>query len=489
MAKILVTGASGFIGKRLIATLLKQNHQVYALVRLKGTTLFPPGNAENDNPHLKIIYGDLRQSNALYELPRDIDAAYYLMHSMSDIVNNLVHIERQVAENFVLALQKTSVKQFIYLGGIIPPQELSEHLKSRLMVEDILKASGVPTTVLRASIIVGSGSASFEIIRDLVEVLPIMIAPKWVNSKCQPIAIRDVLFYLIGVLLNPACYKKTFDIGGPDILTFKEILLKYAEVRNLKRIIISVPVLTPRLSSYWLVLVTSVKFPIAYYLVESMKSDTYCRDQRIHEVLPHECVPYTEAINLAFLKISQNEVTSTWMDSWEINNPDVDILTYIQVPKEGVLQDIRKVPIKGDIDKVVEKIWQIGGKEGWYGYGWLWGMRGWMDKLLGGVGSKRGRRSMTDLNPGDAIGFWRVIKADKKEKHLILFAEMKLPGEAWLEFKVENDPEKGPILVQTATYRPKGLLGRLYWYSLIPFHYFIFGGMARTISDNRDKRD
>lgn len=474
MVKILVTGATGFIGKRLIANLLQDEHEVYALVRIKGTQVFP-----YETPHLIYVWGDLSNPEALQELPGDIEVAYYLMHSMSEIMGDFAELEKKVAQNFVTSLKKTAVKQIIYLGGIIPQQELSRHLQSRLTVENILKESGIPTTILRASIIVGAGGASFEIIRDLVEKLPFMIAPKWIHSLCQPIAIKDILFYLKGVILREGCLNRTFDVGGPDILSFKQMLLEFAKVRGLKRYIISIPLLTPRLSSYWLAFITSVRFSLAYYLVESMKADTYCRDQRIHQVLPHCCLSYVESIKLAFLNISQNEVTSTWMDSWEIHGQNPDIQKYVEVPKYGVLSNCQTLAIDGPIEPVLKKVWAIGGDSGWYAFNWAWKLRGLADKLVGGVGLNRGRRHPSDIHAGDSIDFWRVLKADLKEKHLILFAEMKLPGEAWLEFKIDDtDPAK---LIQTATFRPKGLIGRLYWYMLAPFHYFIFGRMARSL--------
>jgi uncharacterized protein YbjT (DUF2867 family) len=295
MTKILVTGATGFIGKRLIHALLEDGHEVYALVRVKGRQIFA-----YERPNLTLLWGDLRDPQALKDLPADIEVAYYLMHSMSDISSGLLEIERSVAENFVAGIQKTNVLQIIYLGGIIDELEMSIHLKSRLMVESILKKSNIPTTILRASIIIGSGSASFQIIRDLVEKLPVMIAPRWVSSLCQPIAVQDVIIYLQKVMLNPECMNHTFDIGGPDVLTFKEALLRFAKMRNLKRFIISVPVLTPKLSSYWLVFITSVPFSLASYLVESMKGNTYCRENSILNIIPHACLSYEESIERAF---------------------------------------------------------------------------------------------------------------------------------------------------------------------------------------------
>lgn len=477
MSKVFITGANGFVGKRLIIDLLNQGHEVYALCRIKGTKVFT-----EDKPHLHHIWGDLRNPETLKEIPAEIEAAYYLVHSMTEIVGNLVQTEMEVVDQFLKGIKHTKVRQIIYLGGIINDEsKLSPHLKSRLLVETALKKSGIPFTILRASIIIGAGSASFEIIRDLCEKLPVMIAPKWVDSLCQPIAIRDVLFYLSGVLLNDKCMNKTFDIGGPEALTFKEVLLRYAEFRNLKRWIINVPVLTPRLSSYWLVFITSVRYSLCSYLVESMKTNTIVLNDEITKVLPHECVNYKESLELAFQKISQNEVVSSWMDSWEITGTDPSIENYIQVPQEGCLKDERRVPVKDSKIDAIERIWSIGGTTGYYGLDWAWHLRGLMDQLIGGVGLNRGRRHPSEIQVGDSIDFWRVILADKQKGHLILYAGMKVPGEAWLQFQFE-DREGVTYLVQTATFRPKGVLGRLYWYALVPFHFFIFHKMAKALA-------
>lgn len=478
MAKILVTGANGFVGKRLALYLLEQGHEVYALCRIKGAKVF----GDEDIKGLYYIWGDLRNSETIQSIPKEIEAAYYLVHSMSDIVSNLVESECEVLKQFLKCLEPTNVKQIIYLSGIVNDENnLSTHLKSRLLVEKALMSSRYPTTVLRASIIIGAGSASFEIVRDLCEKLPIMIAPKWVKSKCQPIAIADVLYYLSNVLLKPEAYNRVFDIGGPDVLTFKELMLRYAAFRNLKRWIIDVPVLTPRLSSYWLVFITSVRFSLCSYLVESMKSDTVVEKKGINSLLPHDCLKYEDALQLAFQKISQNEITSSWMDSWDILGNDPNIEDYIQVPTEGCLKDIKIAEIRDSKQEALERIWSIGGAKGYYAYDWAWGLRGLIDKFAGGVGLNRGRSHPTQLRAGDAVDFWRVILADKPNCHLILFAGMKVPGEAWLEFELK---EEGSTcnLVQTATFRPKGVLGRLYWFLLMPIHFFLFRKMAKAIA-------
>jgi uncharacterized protein YbjT (DUF2867 family) len=477
MTKILITGANGFVGRRLIVYLLHQGHEIYALCRIKGAKVFV-----EDRPNLHYIWGDLRNPDTLKEMPDGIEAVYYLVHSMSEIVGNLVDTEIEVVEKFLEGLKKTDVKQIIYLGGIINDEKkLSPHLKSRLLVEKALKESGIPYTVLRASIIIGAGSASFEIIRDLCEKLPIMIAPKWVNSLCQPIAISDVLFYLSSVLLNQKCMHKTFDIGGPEAITFKDVMLKYAKFRNLKRWIINVPFLTPRLSSYWLVFITSVRYSLCSYLVESMKTNTIVQLDEIKKIIPHMCLTYQEALALAFEKISQNQVISSWMDSWQMRGINLTIENYSQVPEEGCLKDERRVVVKDSKRAAIERIWRIGGSSGYYAFNWAWHLRGLFDRMIGGVGLNRGRRHPFEIQVGDSVDFWRVILADKDKGHLILYAGMKLPGQAWLQFKFEEKNEQ-LFLVQRATFRPKGLLGRLYWYALIPFHFFIFKKMAKALA-------
>lgn len=477
MAKVLVTGATGFVGKRLIFSLLEQGHEVYALCRIHGIKVFAE---EHSNFH--YLWGDLRNPETLQAFPADLDVAYYLVHSMSEIVNDLSKAEVEVAENFMAGVKKTQIKQIIYLGGIINDEEkLSPHLKSRLLVEATLKNSSIPTTILRASIIIGSGSASFEIIRDLCEKLPFMIAPKWLNSPCQPIAVQDILFYLTHVLLNKECYNKIFDIGGPEILTFKELLINYSDFRNLKRYVFDVPVLTPRLSSLWLVFITSVRFSLCFYLVESIKTSSIVLLSEIQTILPHRCLTFKRALELAFQNIDQNEVVSTWMDAWDIEGSNPNIQHYIEVPKEGCLKDERKYRVIDSKEAAIDRIWRIGGDRGYYSLNWAWKLRGLFDQMIGGVGLNRGRRHPSEIQPGDSIDFWRVIRADKDQGDLILFAGMKMPGEAWLDFKLIQENNDW-FLIQTATLRPKGILGRLYWYALMPFHFFIFKKMAKALA-------
>jgi hypothetical protein len=334
--------------------------------------------------------------------------------------------------------------------------------------------------VLRAAIIIGSGSASFEIIRDLVEKLPVMIAPRWLKTRCQPIGIRNVIEYLQGVMLKQEAFNQSFDIGGADVLTYKEMLLGYAKVRNLKRMIITVPVLSPKLSSLWLYFVTSTSYSLARTLVASMKNEVICNDIRIQKVVPIKIFHYHEALQLAFDKISQKNVVSSWKDAISLDTMNNNFLDFGQVPEHGVMTDQRIVEFERNKNEVIENLWRIGGERGWYFGNWMWRIRGVMDKMVGGVGLRRGRRSEVDLKPGDALDFWRVLIADRENGRLLLYAEMKLPGEAWLEFRIKETNGKS-ALHQTATFQPLGLWGRVYWYLVLPFHGLIFPKMAKGI--------
>lgn len=475
--KILLTGATGYIGKRLIPVLLEQGHQVICCVRNKYRF---PNEGIYKHPNISLFEADFLKEVKFSYIIRNIDAAYYLIHSMSSDVKDFEHLEETSSNNFIKLIKQTTAQQIIYLGGITNEERLSKHLASRKNVEEILKKADIPLTILKAGIIVGSGSASFEIIRDLVEKLPVMITPKWLNTKHQPIAIRNVIQYLTGVLLNPNTFNKTYDIGGPDVLSYKEMLLQFAEVRNLKRYIYTVPVMTPRLSSYWLYFVTSTSYKLAVNLVDSMKIEIIARKNELEKMLEIKPVSYKDAVQLAFQRIEQNMVKSSWKDSLVSSYGKDQLFEHIDVPQYGCYKDVREKEIHGDISKVLTNIWSIGGNRGWYYGNWLWSIRGFLDKLFGGVGLRRGRTSKSEIYPGDTLDFWRVLAADKERRRLLLYAEMKLPGEAWLEFKIVNRKEKN-FLEQTATFRPKGLLGRLYWYSVIPFHTFIFNGMIKNI--------
>lgn len=479
--KILLTGANGYIGKRLLLALTEQGHEVHCTVRDKRR--FRLGERFQHKDLIHVWECDLLDDSACLHLPKEIDVAFYLVHSMSSNANKFNEMEQKMAHNFKTYMDATSAQQIIYLSGIVNDEKLSKHLQSRFNTENILKESKVPVTILRAAIIIGSGSASFEIIRDLVEKLPVMIAPKWLNTRCQPISIRDTLNYLQGVMLQPEAYNCSFDIGGPDVLTYKEMLLQFAEVRKLKRFIITFPVMTPRLSSYWLFFVTSTSYKLAVSLVDSMKNEVVVQNHDIDKIVSTEKIGYKKAVALAFDIIQQSAVISSWKDAVISGKIDRHYTNHIQVPQEACFHDNRSFTFpKEDTQRVLNNLWQIGGKRGWYAYDYLWTLRGFMDKIVGGVGLRRGRRNANHLTEGDALDFWRVLVADKPKKRLLLFAEMKLPGEAWLEFTIEEGKDdKNNILHQNATFRPKGLLGRLYWYSVYPLHFLVFPGMAKGI--------
>lgn len=481
--KILLTGANGYIGMRLLPVLLGDGHEVYCCVRDKSRFPMEP-DAEKG---LYIVEGDFLKPESLDALPLEIDVAYYLIHSMSDQTGNFLDKESAAARSFTGYIGRTTAKQIIYLSGISNSDELSEHLSSRQKVEEVLSSAGVPLTVFRAGIIVGSGSASFEIIRDLVEKLPVMVAPKWLNSKCQPLAVRDVIQYLNAALLNESVYNDTFDIAGPDILTYREMLLAFAEVRGLKRYIYTVPLLTPKLSSLWLYFVTSTSYNLARNLVESMTVDVIAGDNRIQKAIPLKTIGYKEAVHLAFQKISQNIVLSSWKDAMSSSGSTLmNIENFIDVPHHGCFKDHKEVALNRPAEEVLDNIWRIGGGQGWYYGTFLWKIRGYMDKAVGGIGLRRGRRSPTDIHPGDALDFWRVLVSSRAQRRLLLYAEMKLPGEAWLEFRITGS-KGSEMLTQTATFRPKGLFGRVYWYAVWPFHIFVFSGMINRLATHRQQ--
>jgi uncharacterized protein YbjT (DUF2867 family) len=427
---------------------------------------------------VEIIEVDFLNRETLNKIPDDLDGAYYLVHSMTAGTENFKELEKQSALNFRERLNNTSVRHVVYLGGITNALELSQHLTSRKTVEDILIQGNYNFTAIRAGIILGSGSASFEIIRDLVEKLPFMIAPRWLNTPSQPIAIRNVIQALSLSLFNKNTFNQDFDIGGPEILTYKDMLLRFARIRRLQRLIITIPLMTPRLSSFWLYFVTSTSYPLAVNLVNSMRVPVICRNNDISTLLGIELIDYDEAIRLAFERIQQSEVVSSWFDSHVSSGFTGSLSNFIKVPEYGCYKDLKCRKIS-DTDFTLRKIWSIGGVQGWYYANWLWRIRGFLDKIVGGVGLRRGRTNPDKINAGDALDFWRVILADKERKRLLLFAEMKLPGEAWLEFSIDNQQ----VLRQTATFRPRGVFGRLYWFILLPFHFFIFDGMIDQLAE------
>jgi uncharacterized protein YbjT (DUF2867 family) len=468
--RILITGTTGYIAKRLALQLLEDKHELICCVR--DINRIPDEIAEH--PLCSFIKIDFLSPEP-NKVPINIEVAYYLIHSMATDADDFESLERRCAQNFKNLVEATRCKQVIYLSGIVNDHSLSKHLKSRLQVEETLKSKKYALTTFRAGIIVGSGSASFEIIRDIVEKLPVMITPKWLNTKTQPLGIRDVLTYLSGALEKEALYNSSYDIFGPEILTYKEMLLQFAEVRGLKRYIYTLPVLTPKLSSYWLYFVTSTSFQLAQALVDSMKVEVIGKPSDINNHIRIQPMTYKKAVELAFQRIQQNSVISSWKDAVSSGVFKDQLSKHIELPQYGCFKDIRSKTII-DEEFTLNQIWGIGGRNGWYSFNGLWKLRGYVDKLFGGVGLRRGRTHDTYLEAGDPLDFWRVLFADKKDKRLLLFAEMKLPGEAWLEFKIVKDR-----LYQRAVFRPKGVWGRLYWYMISPLHSFVFEGMINAL--------
>lgn len=471
--KVLLTGATGYIGKRILPLLTQKYEKVVCCTRDKDRLAIPKSIAHK----VEVVEVDLLDKKSLENIPKDIDGGYYLVHSMSSSQKDFTSLELQTAQNFRTYIDQTNAQHIVYLSGIVNETALSSHLASRKAVEDELGKGKFHLTTLRAGIVIGSGSASFEIIRDLVEKLPLMITPKWLNTKCQPIGIRDVLRFLEKTLFTEKLYDKNFDIGCPDILSYKEMLLIYAKERGLRRFIFTVPIMTPRLSSYWLFFVTSTTYSLAVSLVDSMKVEVVCRNNDLNKLLGIQPYTYREALQMAFTKIKQNAIVSSWKDSLVSGRIEEDIAEFIKVPRYGCFKDKRKRDMRNKA-ATIQKIWSIGGKVGWYYGNALWKLRGYLDKLVGGVGLRRGRTNIDKIETGDVIDFWRVIYANKAEGKLLLYAEMKLPGDAWLEFKTDKNQ-----LIQTATFRPKGLFGRLYWYAVLPFHGFIFNGMIDKLCE------
>lgn len=480
--RVLLTGANGYIGMRLLPLLRAAGHEVHCLVR--DVQRFAV--AHDPEAGVWVHQADLLEPLDAATLPDRLDAAYYLVHSLSTS-GDFAGLESRAARNFATYVAGTGARQVIYLGGLGDEGALSQHLASRRHVEQVLREGTVPVTVLRAGIIVGSGSASFEIIRDLTEKLPVMVAPKWLRSRTQPIAVRDALGYLVGVLDEPRAIGETFDIGGPEVLTYQSMLLRYAKVRGLRRWVLPVPVLTPRLSSYWLYFVTSTSYPLARNLVDSMTVDVVAHDRRIRDIVPLEPVTYEEAVRLAFQKIEQQSVVSSWKDAVVSSRSDLELDRLVQVPTQGAVHDTRRRALHDPPQQVIDRLWRIGGANGWYHAQWLWWLRGLLDRLAGGTGLRRGRRHPTELRPGDALDFWRVLVANRERGRLLLYAEMRLPGEAWLEFELEPGEDGRPTLRQTATFRPHGLAGRAYWFLVTPLHALVFGGLLRGLVDGRGR--
>jgi uncharacterized protein YbjT (DUF2867 family) len=483
---ILVTGATGYVGGRLIPALLDAGYRVRAMGRsLEKLGCRPWAHHER----IELVQGDVLDLPSLITSTEGCWAAYYLVHSMIAQKEKFVEADRRAARNMVDAAAATGVERIIYLGGLAEAthNSLSKHLKSRIEVAEILQSGSVPTTDLRTPMILGSGSASFEILRYLVERLPVMTTPKWVFSLNQPIAIRDVIAYLIGCLEKEETTGQTFDIGGPVILTYRELLDIYAEEAHLpKRWIIPVPVLTPTLSALWIHLISPVPTSIALPLTEGLTSDAICTDNRIQSIIPQELLSCRDAIRLALDKLKQEQVDTCWMDAGDLLEPEWAHCGDADWAGGTIMNCGYRARLRATAEETWQPIRKIGGKTGWYFGNFLWRMRGIMDRLAGGVGLRRGRRHPSEIGVGDALDFWRVLEVDAPHR-LLLVAEMKTPGEALLEFQITPIGDDQVELQMLSLFLPKGLSGLIYWYVLYPFHQWIFFGMLKSIAKSIGK--
>jgi uncharacterized protein YbjT (DUF2867 family) len=464
---VLVTGATGYIGGRLVPRLLAKGHHVRCVAR-------NPSRLEgHDWPGVEIVPGDLEDPEEAARVLQDIDVAYYLVHSMA-AGKAFRARDRLTALAFGHAAARAGVRRIIYLGGLGDPDKVrSMHLVSRQEVGRCLSYGGVPTIEFRAAVIVGSGSASFEMIRHLIERLPVMIAPTWVDTRCQPIGIRSVLEYLAEALDHPTA-EGIYEIGGEDILTYRDLMLRYARIRGLRRYIVSLPVPKPQLSGRWVDFVTPIPFVIAQPLVESLQTEVVVRDNRARTVFSVKPTGYDVAVGLALTRMAEDSVETTWassLSSLTQDQPEAGTLG----SHEGLLLDRYRRRVKATASQMFDAICTLGGEEGWPVGNFLWQLRGIMDRMVGGVGMRRGRRHPRELRVGDPLDFWRVEALEAG--HLLrLRAEMKLPGRAWLQFEVLPDP-RGCRVEQTAFFEPRGILGYLYWWAVVPFHRFVFPGL------------
>ncbi len=472
--KALVTGASGYVGGRLVPRLLELSHDVTVIVR--------DPNRLNDVPwknSVRVVVGDLKDRAAVDEAVAGQDLVYYLVHSMSQS-RDFAQLERTIAQTVASACEDAGVGRIVYLGGLHPDGELSTHLQSRKEVGDILLASKVPTIVFQAGVIIGSGSASFEMIRHLTEVLPYMPAPKWVRNFIQPIAIRDVLHYLLKAVDLEPSVNRAFDIGGPDVYRYGQLMNGYAVEAGLKqRPIAALPVLTPWLASQWVNLVTPIPRALAVPIIDSLLHDAVMKNHDIDDVIPppkEGLTGYRRAVRLALGKMREGAVETSWRDAAVAGAPADPLPSDPEWAGYTVYTDIRQVTSTASPEALFRTVEAIGGENGWYSLPGAWALRGWMDKMIGGVGLRRGRRDPDHLVTGDALDFWRVESVEQG-KLIRLRAEMKVPGRAWLEWQVEP-AEDGSVLTQRAVFFPHGLGGRLYWLAVMPFHGIVFQGMA-----------
>ncbi|WP_228980300.1 SDR family oxidoreductase [Streptomyces sp. DH12] len=479
----LVTGATGYIGGRLVPELLAAGHRVRCLARSPGKL--------RDHPwagRVEIVRGDVTDEESVTAAMSGVDVAYYLVHSLGT-GSGFEDTDRRAATLFGARARAAGVGRLVYLGGLtpagVPAHRLSAHLRSRDEVGRILLDSGVPTAVLRAAVILGSGSASFEMLRYLTERLPVMVAPSWVGTRIQPIAVRDVLRYLVGAARLPAEVHRAFDVGGPDVLTYRDLMRRYAAVAGLgRRVIVPVPVLSLRLSSLWIGLVTPVPASIARPLADSLRHEVVCREHDIARYVPDPPgapIGVDEALALALRRVREARVTTRWSSASVPGAPSDPLPTDPDWAGGSLYTDERERLVDTDPERLWRVIEGVGGDNGWYSFPLAWAVRGWLDRLVGGVGLRRGRRDAARLRAGDSLDFWRVEEIERG-RLLRLRAEMRLPGLAWLEMYADRDEQGRTRYRQRALFAPRGLLGHAYWWSVSPFHAVVFGGMARNIT-------
>jgi uncharacterized protein YbjT (DUF2867 family) len=484
----LVTGASGYVGGRLVRELLAAGYRVRVLARSAIKLRDAPWA-----DRVEIVEGDAGDPAAVGAALAGVQVAYYLLHSLQE-GRDLEQAEMRIAEVFASAARTCGVERIIYLGGLapdLPMERMSPHMRSRVQVGQVLRASGVPTIEFRAAVIIGSGSASFEMLRYLTERLPAMITPRWVRTRTQPIAIRDVLRYLVKAAELPPSISRAFDIGGPGVLTYQQMMQRYAAVAGLpRRIILPVNLLSPRLSSHWVGLVTPVPRAIARPLVRSLKHPAVCHDHDIADYIPDPAdglLTFDDAVRLALTRIRDAQVATRWSDASVPGAPSEPLPSDPSWAGGTLYTDVREVDTTASSDALWAAVDRIGGSNGWYSARLLWEARGLIDRAVGGVGLRRGRRNPDSLAVGDAVDFWRVEER-VPPRLLRLRAEMRMPGRAWLEFSVDPLPTGGSRLRQRAVYWPKGLAGHAYWWSVAPFHAFVFPPMARHIVQSAEAR-
>ena len=472
---ILVTGSTGYIGGRLIPRLLEMGYRVRCLVRDPVRLQGRPWQSD-----VEIVAGDMLQPDSLAPAMQGVSTAYYLVHSLAG-GSDFHQRDLTAARNFGAAAQATGIERIIYLGGLAKTTPgLSEHLRSRQQTGDCLRSAGVPVTEFRAGVIVGSGSLSFEMIRYLTERIPVMICPRWVYTRTQPIGIREVLEYLATALTVPESNGRIIEIGGADVVTYGEMMMIYAEVRGLKRWMVPVPVLTPRLSSYWVNLVTPIPAAIARPLIEGLRNESIVHDPGAQQLFPQiKPVGYRTTVDRAIARLEASNVETAWSDALSTSQGDVPPVTL--KTREGMIVENRQRVVSASAEDVYRIFIGLGGKRGWLYMNWAWKIRGFIDQLIGGVGLRRGRRDPDELRVGDALDFWRA-EAVEAGRLLRLRAEMKVPGKAWLQFQVNPQGEGQTRLSQTAFFAPKGLMGWLYWYALYPLHGLIFSGLIDQIA-------